>query len=137
MIRIDRELYRYLHLLRNKFHDQGLTQLQVQEVLGWGRSYISQLLKRQKSLRFDQLLLILQVLRVEPGEFFAELYGWTLPPPVARDQSPARGTAEQQLEELRLLLDGLIRQLIENEVITGSELTAAVRAREAEESEPN
>ena len=39
-----------------------------------GRSYISQLLTKQKSLRVEQVLLILNVIGVEPRRFFAELY---------------------------------------------------------------
>lgn len=63
-----------LSLLRQKIMENGFTQMQVQEPLGWGRSYISQLLKGRKSLRFDQLLTILDVIDLEPREFFAELY---------------------------------------------------------------
>ena len=75
MIRIDRELDRALVLLRNKIRDRGVTQLEIQEALGWGRSYISQLLTKQKALRVEQLLLILHVIGVHPTAFFSELYG--------------------------------------------------------------
>ena len=34
---IERELDRVLTLLRNKIREQGFTQLEVQEALGWGR----------------------------------------------------------------------------------------------------
>ena len=68
---IERELDRVLTLLRNKIRERGFTQLEVQEALGWGRSYISQLLTKQKSLRIEQVLLILNVVGVDPGEFFS------------------------------------------------------------------
>ena len=68
------EVERALRLLRTKIHEQGFTQLRVQQALGWGRTYISQLLRRQKSLRFDQILQILEVVEIEPAEFFSELY---------------------------------------------------------------
>ena len=71
---VERELERVLTLLRNKIRERGFTQLEVQDALSWGRSYISQLLTKQKSLRVEQVLLILNVIGVEPGEFFAELY---------------------------------------------------------------
>ncbi len=64
MINIDMELDRYLSLLRNKIRERGFTQLEVQGPLGWGRSYISQLLTRQKALRLEQVLLILKVIGV-------------------------------------------------------------------------
>ncbi len=78
MRQVERELDRCLTLLRDKIREQGFTQLEVQEALGWGRSYISQLLTRQKNLRIDQVVMIMNVIGVEPAEFFGELYG---PPP--------------------------------------------------------
>ncbi len=74
MINIDKELDRYLSLLRNKIRESGFIQMEIQERLGWGRSYISQLLTKQKALRLEQVLLILKVIGVEPREFFLELY---------------------------------------------------------------
>ena len=73
-ITVERELESVLTLLRNKIRERGFTQLEVQEALGWGRSYISQLLTKQKSLRIEQVLLILNVIGVDPSEFFGELY---------------------------------------------------------------
>ena len=70
-----RQLDRVLTLLRNKIRERGFTQLEVQEALGWGRSYISQLLTKQKSLRVEQVLLILNVISVSPADFYAELFG--------------------------------------------------------------
>jgi len=42
--------------------------------LDWGRSYISPLLTKQKSLRVEQVLRILDVIEVEAADFFFELY---------------------------------------------------------------
>ena len=53
---------------------KGFTQLQVQRQLGWGRTYISQLFRKQKGLRLDQVLAILHVIEVSPGEFFREMF---------------------------------------------------------------
>lgn len=71
---VENELDRVLMLLRNKIREQGFTQLQVQDQLDWGRSYISQLLTKQKSLRVEQVLRILNVIGVEASDFYAELY---------------------------------------------------------------
>lgn len=79
-----REVDRALRLLRSKIHERGFTQLRVQEALGWGRTYISQLLRRQKSLRYDQILQILEVIEVEPTDFFAELFELERPAPITR-----------------------------------------------------
>ena len=102
----DSEVDRYLTLLRNKIREHGFTQLEVQEALGWGRSYISQLLTKQKALRVEQVLLVLDVIGLTPSEFFAELYrfGRWLPPspglPGAGDGSP------HKLRDLSALVRG-------------------------------
>ncbi len=70
----ERDLDRILNHLRNRMRERGYTQREVQEVLGWGRSYISQLVTRQKSLRVDHVLVILNVIGVRPEEFWAELF---------------------------------------------------------------
>jgi len=79
MSSIEKEVDRILTLLRNKIRERGFTQLEVQEKLNWGRSYISQLLTKQKSLRVEQVLLILETIKVDPKEFYAELYQFPRP----------------------------------------------------------
>ncbi len=141
MREVERQLDRILTLLRNKIRQRGFTQLEVQEVLGWGRSYISQLLTRQKSLRVEQVLLILNVIGIEPAMFFAELY----PPPaygVGRERGarpgrsamapPAAGGSVAEMESnyqgVRSLLRGLVDLLVHQEIITPEELSTAVHA---------
>ena len=64
-----------LQTLQRGIQAQGFTQREVQEALGWGRTYISQLVRRQKALRIEQVIRILRVIGVQPAEFFAEIYG--------------------------------------------------------------
>jgi len=138
MRQIEAEIDRCLTLLRNKIRERGFTQLEVQEALGWGRSYISQLLTKQKSLRVEQVLLILQVIRVDPRDFFAELY--SMPGPLYAASRPPRplpspAPAKPQQDpfgELRTMLDGLVRLLVEKQLISGEELTVAAEAAERE-----
>ena len=138
MRQVDSEVDRYLVLLRNKIRQRGWTQLEVQADLRWGRSYISQLLTKQKALRVEQVLLILKVIGVDPVEFFAELYGWPEAPYAASRPAPApmdSGQAEEQqreYQELRGLLHGLVGLLVEKRVIGGEELRVAVEAAEIE-----
>lgn len=73
-----------LDLVARIMRRQKKTQLEIQEKLGWGRSYISQLMTSQKSLRLDQLFTLLDALEVRPAAFFAELYGLEPPAEVAR-----------------------------------------------------
>lgn len=128
----DSEVDRYLTLLRNKIREHGFTQLEVQEALGWGRSYISQLLTKQKALRVEQVLLVLDVIGLAPPEFFAELYlldrrlATSPAPPGARDNSP------RKLRDLSALVRGLADLLLEKDVISDEELTAAARAADQE-----
>ena len=150
---LEREIDRILTLLRNKIRERGFTQLEVQEALAWGRSYISQLLTKQKSLRVEQVLLILNVIGVDPGEFYAELYQL---PPVDKmrgvdDYGEARyssvpygpgavsevaegnmsGDFSRSFQELRSLLRGLVRLLVDKNLINVDELTTAVKACES------
>ncbi len=134
MMTINKELDRYLTLLRNKIRERGFTQLDVQEALSWGRSYISQLLTKQKSLRVEQVLLILDVIGVDPAEFFAELYyfpgtsarntGWNAP----ESESPPEGS----FEEMKSLVRGLVWLLIDKEMIDVDELATSVRKRKVD-----
>ncbi len=129
MVSIERELDRYITLLRNKIRERGLTQLEVQTELGWGRSYISQILTKQKNLRIDQVFKILSVLGVKPETFFADLYG---PTPRGQPQPRASSTElpAQELQRLTSLLRGLIKLLRQKGLITESGLSEAVeRAR--------
>jgi transcriptional regulator with XRE-family HTH domain len=76
---IEREIERVIDLLKVKIRDRGFTQMEIQEALAWGRSYVSQLLKGHKGLRLEQILKILEVLDIEPAEFFRELYNFPRP----------------------------------------------------------
>jgi len=149
---VESEIDRVLTLLRNKIRERGFTQLEVQEALSWGRSYISQLLTKQKSLRVEQILLILNVIGVDPSEFYGELYQMNAPdgpgflesygerrfrpPPydsVAMEMAEVGlpGDFSRSFKELRSLLRGLVRLLVDKSVIDVDELTDAVKAVEA------
>ena len=125
MRQVDREVDRYLTLIRNKIRQQGYTQLEVQEALGWGRSYISQLLTKQKKIRVEQVLLILNVIGVDSAVFYAELY--TPPGPAyapLRQVDPGPADEQQrQFRQLRAQLHGLVGLLVEKRVISGEELS--------------
>ncbi len=136
MINTEREVDRYLALLRNKMRQRGFTQLEVQEVLGWGRSYISQLMTKQKSLRLDQVLMILKVINVQPGDFFTELYARSVQRQSQRWQTsnqsldPDLEITGQHFRRLEALLKGVANALLRKGVITDSGLSAAVKNAE-------
>ena len=125
---IETEVDRVLTLLRNKIREQGFTQLEVQEALGWGRSYISQLLTKQKALRVEQVLLILNVLGVDPREFFQELYATAFVPARSMSIEDTREGARlrRELEDLRSLVHGLTDLLLGAGLIGVEDLSSAV-----------
>ncbi len=144
---VQSEIDRVLTLLRNKIRERGFTQLEVQEALSWGRSYISQLLTKQKSLRIEQILLILNVIGVDPSEFYSELYRLNTSDAGDFDErryGPAAygsgaglaetgraGDSGRNFQELRSLLRGLVRLLVDKKVINVDELTSVVKACES------
>ncbi len=133
--KIDRDLDRILNRLRNLIRERGFTQMEVQDSLGWGRSYISQLLTRQKTLRLEQVLLILNVIDVQPEVFFAEIYqfGESRRPrgpagraaPFLTDDLDA-STPRAELRRLKRLGDGLVYLLRKKGLITTTELADAI-----------
>ncbi len=121
---IEKEIDRMLDLLRAKILEKGYTQREIQSLLGWGPSYISQLMNQQKSLRFEQMLRILQVIGVDPLDFFAELYKLDELPqaPASAAPDPALvAKLQQDLAEQRQLLRALTRLLADKQLLTGPE----------------
>ncbi len=112
-----------LALLVEKIHEQIFTELEVEEVLGWNRHHVHELTAGRKRLRVEDVLAVLGVIGVEPGEFFAELYG--LP---SRPRS-----LYAEIAELSALADDLANLLVENGRITAGELARAVAVRAGED----
>ena len=144
---VEKDIDRILTLLRNKIREKGFTQLEVQERLSWGRSYISQLLTKQKSLRVEQILRILDIIGVEPSDFYSELYHLNPVEQAVRnvddyidssnDSASRMDTAGQadaanddirrRAEEMRSMLRAVVRLLVDKDVMSVDELNAAVR----------
>ncbi len=93
--------------LRSVIRQRGFTQLEIQTRLGWGKSYISQLVTRQKALRIDQVLRVLDVIAMTPAEFYGPLFNWPTEEPVSPAPPIEVGL---ELDRLVLLLDNKIRQ---------------------------
>ena len=124
MLIVETEVDRCLRLLRLKMREQGFSQTKVQKMLGWGESYISQLMTKQKCLRYAHVLAILNVIGVEPGAFFGELFGTgaagqtpTEVPAAAGDLEPIRGALGQS----SLLLDHMFDLLLKKNLISVAE----------------
>ena len=133
MKNLDKEIERVLSLLRNKIRERGFTQLEVQEQLHWGRSYISQLVTRQKALRLEQILCILDVIGVSPTEFFGELYGFDSRGPFQDDLMMGRPSTEElekQLKVTRGLVEIYSQLLVSKGLIDQREADLALRRAE-------
>ena len=132
---IDDDVDRYLALLRKLIRRRGFTQLQVQQALGWGRSYISQLLTSRKPYASSKCSSsILALIGVEPAAFFAEIYHHPAPHRSPRRAAAAALPGPQQapqlphagLHGLQAVLDGLVTLLEEKGLLTTAELSAAI-----------
>ncbi len=123
MKQVERDTNRCLTLLRNKIREKGFTQLEVQAVLGWGRSYISQLFTGTKKLRIEQVLLILNVIEVDPAQFFGELYD--LPGPGRQDLGAPEARLPIELERAQSQLKAMVQLLLDKRIITSIDLKAA------------
>jgi len=157
---VQKDIKRVLTLLRNKIRERGFTQIQVQAELKWGRSYISQLLTRQKGVRVDQILQILDVIGIDPADFYAELYHLgTVEAGVTNyddyaDRSIVRGQggracipveADRSLDdyqEMRRVMRALIDALVKKDVVSEDELNRLTRgldddSRDEHDGDPN
>lgn len=68
-IAVQTQLSHALSQLKQRIREQGFTQHQVQEILGWGPSYISSLISK-RTLRVDHVIAICDVIGVPPGDLF-------------------------------------------------------------------
>ncbi len=139
MLNVERDLDRVLNRLRNAIRERGFTQLEVQETLGWGRSYISQILTKQKTLRIEQVLMILNVIDVKPEVFWDEIYLFSERGAGrrARRRGARRRVAappsfpdgdgvDNGLRRIRLLYDGIVSVLTQKHLIDATDLEAAI-----------
>ena len=130
---VEKEVDRMLKLLREKIRDQGYTQLKVQEALGWGRTYISQLFRKQKSLRFDQILQILEVIEIDAVSFFSEFYNLSNGEIIGRSVYgipsgiAAVGTPEGNTVPPYRRISAIVRLLVDKGLIEEEEYEQALR----------
>ncbi len=124
---VKRDLDRYRRLLGTKIRERGYTYLEVEDALGWCKSYISQLVHGYRKMRLEQVYLVLNVIGVEPEEFFGELY----PLPLALPPEPPPHPSEDAAGKLAALagdVRAVARSLIDQGVIEAQELADAVDA---------
>lgn len=70
----DEEIRLVLHELRRMIKRSEFSQRQVEELAGFSKGYLSQLLARNLDLKVWHVLAILDVFKIGPSEFFERLY---------------------------------------------------------------
>jgi transcriptional regulator with XRE-family HTH domain len=110
--------------LRQKIREAGLTLREVEERLGLGKDYLRHVLSGRVDLKLKHVLAILAVLGLDPGPFFAEVYG--SPTALA---GPPRDTLQPQLGDSQVRTRSgaawfLARKLWEHGILTDEEIEA-------------
>ena len=101
---IDHDVEKVIEHLRHSMKERKVSQLAVQQALGWKGSYISQLFNRTKALRVQQFLSILAVLDYSPRDFFEDLF---------RDENPPVEPVEPSYQDTIAHMEDLMQSLTE------------------------
>jgi transcriptional regulator with XRE-family HTH domain len=75
---VEEQVERLRRALRHRIRDAGVSMREMEDRLGMGRDYLSQLLRGSMDLKAKHVLGVLAELGADPGEFFAELFPSTL-----------------------------------------------------------
>jgi transcriptional regulator with XRE-family HTH domain len=94
---LDDEVKRATKLLETVMQAAGLTRKELDQRLGAGPGYISQVLTGRMELKYRHIISILRALDVDPGAFFQSLY------PEPRSGSADLGAVEELLKRLQKL----------------------------------
>lgn len=102
---VDDEVKRATRLLETVMQAAGLTRKELDQRLGAGPGYISQVLTGRMELKYRHIIAILRALDVDPGAFFQSLY------PEPRSASSDLGAVEELLKRLQKLGVGVGNRL--------------------------
>ncbi|HEX2644119.1 MAG TPA: helix-turn-helix transcriptional regulator [Thermoanaerobaculia bacterium] len=94
---VDDEVKRATKLLETVMQAAGLTRKELDQRLGAGPGYISQVLTGRMELKYRHIIAILRALDVDPGAFFQSLY------PEPQSASSDLGAVEELLKRLQKL----------------------------------
>lgn len=94
---VDDEVKRATRLLETVMQAAGLTRKELDQRLGAGPGYISQVLTGRMELKYRHIISILRALEVDPGAFFQTLY------PELRPAAAEVGMVEEFLKKLQKL----------------------------------
>lgn len=113
--------------LRRMVEEKKIQQLHIQQKLGWGPGYVSQMYGGTKELRFEPFFQVLYAADIEPVAFFAAHYQWSGlsgegKPAAETPGDPAVERLQRQLDQLRGTLDNVVRALLERNLISVNDI---------------
>jgi transcriptional regulator with XRE-family HTH domain len=130
--KVEEEVARLRRALRNRIRDAGVSLRTMEDRLGMGRDYLSQLLRGSMDLKAKHIFAVLAELSTDPGEFLLELYPTAALPrlsPARMDEEFIAIRQDISIEVIR----NLVRTLQERGFITAEE---AQRLLEPFETQP-
>ncbi len=113
---IESQVRKFHILLEKKIRQGGYKESDVEKTLSWEEGTIRQLLTGEEELMVEQMLMILDVIGVEPKVFFAEL-------------SDQVGGLSADFAKFKTLVGNVVNLLVKNGVITAADLAIAVAAQ--------
>jgi hypothetical protein len=110
---------RMLDVLESMIRERSFTQKRIQEELGWGASFVSQMRNQHKELRVDPLLKILMVIGVEPSHYFARVFA---EPPETENSDPVATELFKKTTATDDRFLRLIERLVSKNLLTADEV---------------
>jgi len=111
------EVERVIEALKRRIRAEGFRLRQIEERLGQTRDYLRQVLSGKIELKYEHIAGILAAMKVEPMDFFAEVYG---PSHLRRGEEPPLYHYSYQLV-FWSSLRAIIRELEEKGVFSKDE----------------
>ncbi|MGH9362610.1 MAG: helix-turn-helix domain-containing protein [Thermoanaerobaculia bacterium] len=124
----EQQLARLRRELRERIRDAGKSLREVETQLGMGTDYLSQLLRGSMDIKAKHVLALLELLEVDPGEFFLALYPAVAPQPRLDEEFIA---VRQDVSIA--VIQNIVRTLLERGFISAEEAQRLLEPFETQE----
>lgn len=105
------EAHRILEEIRRLIRKSGLSQRKVEQLAGFSKGYLSQLLARNLELKYWHVIAILEVLEIYPARFFTLVYPPVRHSALERFRDSSQPTSEELATELSRLYGSGIQSM--------------------------
>ncbi len=119
MSQVEQELEALRKTIDTLIRKSGFTQQQLEEAIGWGRSFISQMVNDRKELRVEPILRILEKLGMTFSQFCALHFQWK---GLEEVEDPAVTALDRRLDELQRFTLALAEALVARNLIAANEI---------------